>query len=204
MKSREAALEKANLDLHFAAIKSPIGGRISRTLVTVGNLVTANTTLLTTIVSIKPMYAYFDVDEPTVLNIQQAIRDGKIKSAREKDVEVPVYLGLDISEGYPYEGKLDFVDNRVDPNTGTLKLRAVFANEDEALSPGLHARIKFPWANPHKALAISERAIATNQGRKFVYVVNDKNEALERDVTLGPLQDGMRVITAGLAARAIA
>jgi len=197
LQSREAALKSANLDLHFAAIKAPIAGRISRTLVTVGNLVTANTTKLTTIVSIKPIYAYFDVDEPTVLKVQQAIREGKIQSARTS--KVPLYLGLDVGEGYPYEGVIDFVENRIDPTTGTLKIRGVFPNTDEALSPGLHARIKLPMGQPQKALAITDRAIATNQGRKFVYVVNDKNQVFERDVTLGSLENGMRIVTSGLA-----
>jgi RND family efflux transporter MFP subunit len=197
-KAREAALEQAKLDLHFADIRAPISGRISRTLVTVGNLVTANVTLLTTIVSMDPMYAYFDVDEPTVLRIQKAMREGKIESRRE--AVIPVYLGLDIDEGYPYEGTIDFVENRVDPGTGTLKVRGVFPNKDNALSPGLHARIKLPMGKPYKALAVTERAIGTNQGQKFVYVVNDKNEVVERPVTLGPLENGMRVIASGLAA----
>lgn len=196
--SREAALETANLNLHFAAIKSPISGRISRRMVTVGNLVTANTTLLTTIVSIKPIYAYFDVDEPTVLRIQQAIREGKIESARV--AKVPVYLGLDVDEGYPYEGVIDFVDNTIDPNTGTLKIRGVFPNENEALSPGLHARIKLPMGKPYQAIAIPERAIATNQGRKIAYVVDDKNVVHERVLTLGPLEGELRVIREGLQA----
>jgi RND family efflux transporter MFP subunit len=194
--AREAAVEKADLDRRFCAIKAPISGRISRRMVTVGNLVTANTSLLTTIVSMNPMYAYFDVDEPTVLKIRKAIREGKLESAR--DVEVPIYLGLDIDQDYPYKGTLDFVENRVDPNTGTLKVRGVFRNQDEALSPGLHARIKLPLGKPYKALAVTERAIGTNQGQKFVYVVNDKNEVVERAVTLGPLRDGMRVIASGL------
>ncbi len=194
--SRQAALEKANLDLHFAAIKSPIAGRISRRLVTVGNLVTANTTLLTKINSIKPIYAYFDVDEPTVLRIQQAIREGRIESARV--AKVPVYLGLDIDEGYPYQGVIDFVDNAVDPNTGTLKVRGVFANEDDALSPGLHARIKMPMGKPYQAIAIPERAIGTNQGRKIAYVVDAENRVQERPLTLGPLEGELRVIREGL------
>jgi membrane fusion protein, multidrug efflux system len=194
--AKEAALQQADLNLHFCAIKAPIAGRISRTLVTPGNLVTANITELTTIVSMSPMYAYFDVDEPTVLKVQKAIRDGKLESARTK--KLPVYLGLDIDGNYPYEGTIDFVENRVDPNTGTLKLRGVFPNSKQALSPGLHARLKLPMGKPYKALAVTERAIGTNQGQKFVYVVNDKNEVVERPVTLGVLQDGMRVIDKGL------
>jgi RND family efflux transporter MFP subunit len=195
--ARQAAVEQADLDRHFCAIKAPISGRISRTLVTVGNLITANVTQLTTIVTMDPMYAYFDVDEPTVLQIRKSIREGNLKA--DRNTNIPIELGLDIDEGYPYQGRLDFVENRVDPNTGTLKVRAVFPNPQEALSPGLHARIKLPLGKPQKALAITERAIGTNQGRKFVYIVNDKHEVVERPVTLGTLEDGMRVITAGLA-----
>lgn len=196
--ARKAAVEQANLDRRFCAIKAPISGRISRRLVTVGNLITANTTLLTTIVSMNPMYAYFDVDEPTVLKIQKAIREGKMQGSR--DTVVPLYLGLDIDKDYPYEGTLDFVENRIDPNTGTLKVRGVFPNADEALSPGLHAQIKLSLGKPYKALAVTERAIGTNQGQKFVYVVNDKNVVADRPVKLGPLRDGMRVIAEGIKA----
>ncbi len=196
LESRQAALEVANLNLHFAAIKAPISGQISRRMVTPGNLVTANTTLLTTIVTIKPMYAYFDVDEPTVLKIREAIREGKIRSARE--AQVKLYLGLDHQEGYPYEGVIDFVENRIDPNTGTLKVRGLFANTDGALAPGLHARVKLPMGQPYRALAIPDRAIATNQGRKIAYIVDKENRVRERAITVGPQQGELRVITAGI------
>jgi RND family efflux transporter MFP subunit len=194
--SRKAALETANLNLHFAAIKSPIAGRISRRLVTVGNLVTANTTLLATIVSLKPIYVYFDVDEPTVLKVRQGIREGKVTSIRQ--VQAPVYVGLDIDKDYPYEGVLDFVDPSIDPKTGTLKVRGVFPNTDDALSPGMHARVKMPIGKPYQALAIPDRAIGTNQGRKIVYVVDAQNQVRERPVTLGPLEGELRVITDGI------
>lgn len=196
MRAKQAAITQADLNLHFAAIKAPITGRIGRHLVPAGNLVAANETLLTTIVTVKPIYAYFDVDEPTVLKVRQLIREGKLKNAR--DSEVPVFLGLDNDEGYPYAGTIDFVDNRVDQGTGTLKVRAVFPNENEALSPGLHARIRMPLGKPYKALAVPERAIGTRQGMKYVFVVNDKNVVVERPVTLGLLQDRMRVITKGV------
>jgi RND family efflux transporter MFP subunit len=196
LKSRQAALETANLNLHFAAIKAPIAGRISRKFVTVGNLVTANTTRLTTIVSIRPIYVYFDVDEPTVLKVRQQIREGKVVSVRQ--VKAPVYVGLDIDNDYPYQGFLDFVDPSIDPKTGTLKIRGVFANEDDALSPGMHARVKMPIGKPYQALAIPDRAIGTNQGRKIVYVVDAENQVRERPVVLGSLQGELRVITSGI------
>jgi RND family efflux transporter MFP subunit len=198
VKSRQAQAEEARLNLHFAAIKSPIDGRISRRLVTEGNLVTANETLLTTIVSTAPVYAYFDVDEPTVLRIRQMIREGKIQDARE--TEIKVQLALDIDKGYPYEGVIDFVDNRLDPKTGTLKVRAKFANQNKALSPGLHARIKLELGQPHKELAISERAIGRTQGQKYVFLVNDENRVVEQPVTVGVLEDNLRVVTTGLKA----
>jgi RND family efflux transporter MFP subunit len=194
--AKEAQVETANLNLHFCAIESPIDGRISRTLVTEGNLVLANETLLTTIVSISPIYAYFDVDEPTVLRVQKMIREHEL-APREEEPRV-VHLGLDVDSGYPYTGVMDFVDNRIDPNTGTLKIRAVFENKDGALSPGLHARIELPLGKPHQAMMVLERAISSSQGRKYVYVVNDKNEAIERTVEVGLLQGHLRAITAGL------
>jgi multidrug efflux pump subunit AcrA (membrane-fusion protein) len=162
MRAKQASITQADLNLHFAAIKAPITGRIGRHLVPEGNLVAANETLLTTIVTVKPIYAYFDV------------------------------------EGYPYAGTINFVDNRVDQGTGTLKIRAVFPNENEALSPGLHAKIRMPLGKPYKALAVPERAIGTRQGMKYVFVVNNKNVVVERPVTLGLLQDRMRVITKGV------
>jgi len=196
IKARQAAITTADLNLHFAAIKAPITGRISRRLVNEGALVTANLTELTTIVTVKPIYAYFDVDEPTVLRLQKMIREGKLKSAKHSDVTV--YLGLDIDSDYPYPGTIDFIDNRVDQATGTLKVRAVFPNDDEALSPGLHARIRMPLGQPHKALAIPERAIGTRQGMKYVFVVNANKQVVERPVTLGLQQGKMRVVTEGV------
>ncbi|MEX2112481.1 MAG: efflux RND transporter periplasmic adaptor subunit [Pirellulales bacterium] len=196
VQAKEALVETANLNLHFCAIESPIDGRISRTLVTEGNLVIANETLLTTIVSIAPIYAYFDVDEPTVLRVQKMIREHEL--APRQEVAPIVHLGLDIDSGYPYDGTVDFVDNRIDPKTGTLKIRAVFSNQNGALSPGLHARIEMPLGKPHPALMVLERAIASSQGRKYVYVVNEKNEAIERTVQVGLLRGHLREITAGL------
>ncbi len=143
--AKEALVETANLNLHFCAIESPIDGRISRTLVTEGNLVLANETLLTTIVSIAPIHAYFDVDEPTVLRVQKMIREHEL--APRQEVAPVVHLGLDIDSGYPYEGTVDFVDNRIDPKTGTLKLRAVFANKTARSRPDCTPALRWPWAN---------------------------------------------------------
>ncbi len=132
-----AAVDRAALDLEFTQVTAPISGRISRYLITEGNLVTMNTTLLTTIVSIDPMYAYFEVDERTLLRVRELIRAGKAQSA--SDVTIPVLLGLATDEGFPHQGTINFVDNQVNPQTATLRVRGVFPNQDEYLSPGLFA-----------------------------------------------------------------
>jgi RND family efflux transporter MFP subunit len=195
-----AAVERAKLDLSFTKVTAPISGRASRYNVTVGNLVQsgeqAGGTLLTTIVSVDPMYVYFDVDEHTVLRVRQMIREGKARSAR--DVKIPAFLGLANEDGHPHRGTLDFVDNRVDPKTGTLRVRGVFPNKDEALAPGYFARVRVPIGNPHKALLVTDRAIDTDQGQKIVYLVNEKNEVVTRPVRVGARHHGLRVIDEGL------
>jgi RND family efflux transporter MFP subunit len=198
----KAAVERAKLDLDFTKVAAPVSGRISRYFVTVGNLVQAGDltggTLLTTIVSVDPMYAYFDVDEHTVLRVKQLIREGK--AGTPDDVEIPVWLGLANEVGHPHRGVINFIDNQVNPRTGTLKVRGVFPNKDEALSPGYFARVRVPIGVAHKALLITERALDTDQGQKVVYVVDGDNKVASRPVRLGALQDGLREITDGLEA----
>ena len=199
----KAAAEVLRLNLTFCRVISPIDGRASRNFIDVGNLVVADTTLLTTIVSQDPMFVYFDVDEATLLRVQKLIREGKFQSARRHD-DVPVLVGLANEPGqYPHAGRVDFVDNRVDPTTGTLKVRAmlsnpVVANEDRLFSAGLFVRVRLPLGQPRSNLLISDRAVGTDQGQKFVYVVNEKNEVDYRPVTLGQLHDGLRVVESGL------
>lgn len=192
----KATLATSKLNLGFTKIVAPIDGRAGRFLVTQGNLVQQEQTLLTTIVSVDPMYAYFDVDERTLLGIRKLIREGKAKSARE--VEWPVMLELAIESGYPHHGTINFVDNRVNPQTGTLSVRAVFPNKGEILSPGLFARIRVPIGAAHQALLITDRAIDSDQGQKIVYVVNEKNEVISRPITVGAVHDGLRVVEQGL------
>src|SRR5262245_44483719 len=196
----KAAVASRELDLEYTKVTAPVSGRVSRYLVTVGNLIQsgdqAGGTLLTTIMSVDPMYAYFDVDEGTVLRVRQLIREGKAKSARDSDV--PVWLGLANEDAYPHQGTVNFVDNQVNPRTGTLRLRGVFPNKDEALSPGYFARVRVPIGFPHQALLVSDRAIDTDQGQKIVYVVDKDNKVASRPVRLGMLHNGLRVIEAGL------
>src|SRR6202023_2090221 len=178
---------------------APVTGRVSRYMVTAGNLIQSGDqsggTLLTTIVSVDPMYAYFDVDERTVQRISQLVRECRATSA--PGMEWPVSLGLATEEGFPHQGTINFVDNQVNPKTGTLRVRGVFPNKDGALSPGFFARVRVPISPPHQALLVSDRAIDSDQGQKILYVVNDKNEVVSRAVRVGALHNGLREITDG-------
>jgi RND family efflux transporter MFP subunit len=196
----KAAVAWADLNLQYTKVIAPVSGRVSRYIVTVGNLIQSGDqnggTLLTTIVSVDPMYAYFDPDEYTVLRVRRLIREGKSKSAR--DGEVTVWLGLANEDGFPHRGTINFVDNQVNPKTGTLRLRGVFPNKDEALSPGYFARVRVPIGFPHQALLVSDRALDADQGQKVVYVVDKNNQVVSRPVRLGALHDGLREITDGV------
>ena len=142
------------------------------------------------------MYAYFDVDEHTALRVRQLVREGKSDSPR--DGGYPVSLGLANEKGHPHRGTIDFVDNQVNPKTGTIRLRGIFPNKEQVLLPGLFARVRASIGRPHKALLVSGRALDTDQGQKILYVVNEKNEVVSRTVRLGALHDGLREITDGL------
>jgi len=193
----EASRDLAQLNLTFTRVTAPITGRISRQLIDPGNMVKADETALTTIVSMDPIYAYFDQDERTLLRVRRLVRAGVLKTLQEASVSV--LLGLVDEEGFPHEGRIDFADNRVDAMTGTLRLRGVFANPQRMLSPGMFVRIRLPIGTPHAAVLVSEQALGTDQGQNFVYVVNRKNEVVHRRVNVGPLDSGMRVIEKGLA-----
>jgi RND family efflux transporter MFP subunit len=194
----EAAVQNAKLNLDFTKVTSPISGRVSRQNIDPGNLVMANQTVLTTIVSLDPIYAYFDVDERATLRFRRLLEAGKVKSAREG--KAPCLLGLaDEDDKYPHEGAINFVDNRLDPSTGTLRLRGVFDNHTGFLSPGMFVRIRVPIGQPHLAILATERAIGSDQGQKFLYVLNDKNEVVYREVQIGAFENGLRVIDSGLA-----
>jgi RND family efflux transporter MFP subunit len=196
----KAVVASRQLDLDYTKVTAPVSGRVSRYVVTVGNLIQSGDqnggTLLTTIVSVDPMYAYFDVDEHTVLRVRQLVREGKADSPREGSV--PVWLGLANEVGHPHEGMINFVDNQVNPKTGTMRLRGVFPNKEQILAPGLFARVRVPIGRPHKSLLVSERALDTDQGQKILYVVNEKNEVVSRPIRVGALHNGLRAIEDGL------
>jgi membrane fusion protein, multidrug efflux system len=198
LKAAQAALELAKLNLSFTRVTSPIDGRISNQKIDPGNMVQADQTPLTTIVAMDPMYAWFYVDERTELRIRRLIREKKIQSSQ--DAPMPVFMGLADQQGqFPYEGTINFVDNRNDAGSGTIGVRAIFPNPQRMLSPGLFARFRLPIGKPHSAVLIAEQALISDQGQKFVYLVNDKNEVVYRHVTPGSVQDGLCVIEDGLA-----
>jgi RND family efflux transporter MFP subunit len=196
----KSVLASRQLDLEYTKVIAPVSGRVSRYVVTVGNLIQSGDqnggTLLTTIVSVDPMYSYFDVDEYTALRVRQLVREGKSDSPRAGGY--PVFLGLANEQGHPHEGTINFVDNQVNPRTGTIRVRGVFPNKQEHLLPGLFARVRVPIGRPHTARLVSDRVLDTDQGQKILYVVNDKNEVVSRPVRLGALHDGLREITDGL------
>jgi RND family efflux transporter MFP subunit len=196
----KATVVSRQLDLDYTKVIAPVSGRASRYVVTVGNLIQAGDqsggTLLTTIMSIDPMYAYFDVDEHTALRVRQLAREGKSDSPR--DGGYPVSLGLANDEGHPHKGTINFVDNQVNPKTGTIRVRGVFPNKEQVLLPGLFGRVRSPIGRAHKALLITDRALDTDQGQKILYLVNDTNEVVTRLVRVGALHDGLREITDGL------
>jgi RND family efflux transporter MFP subunit len=194
--SATASRDRAKLNLSYTKINAPISGRISRRMIDPWNVVKAEETPLTTIVSLDPMWAYFDVDEPNVLRLRRLARAGKIKDIQA--ARMPVLLGLSDEEGFPHQGVVDFTDNQVDGNTGTLRMRGVFSNEDRLLSPGLFVRIRLPIGAPHQALLVAELALGRDQSQKYVFVVNDKKEVEYRRVKVGRLYHGLREVLDGL------
>jgi RND family efflux transporter MFP subunit len=189
----KAARDLAKLNVEFTKVRAPQSGRISRRYIDPGNMVKADETALTTIVSLDPVYAYFDLDERSTLKGQRLLREGKIRW--DQDHPLPLFLGLADEEGqYPRRGEIDFADNRVDPDTGTWRLRATCQNPDGALYPGLYVRVRLPIGQPYKALLVSEQALGTDQGQKFVYVVDKANKVDYRRVKLGRIHGGLRAI----------
>jgi len=249
--SSKANLEIYRLNLQYTRVTSPIDGQVSRYFLTLGNLVNQDQTLLTTVVSLDPMYAYFDVDQRTLLRIRQEINAGKVRSRRASRTsgpelqinkslavlglidpfgatislpttvgalglattdslvgapEIPLLLGMPGTNQYPHQGVINFSNNQLNPNTGSISVRGIFPNPKPAnglrlMSPGMFVRIRLPIGSPHPAVLVIDRAIQSEQGQKYVYVVGEGDKAEYRQVVTGPLQDdGLRVITSGLAA----
>lgn len=191
LQAAKAALKVAQLNLEYTRITAPIAGRVSRAEVTVGNLVApGNGPALTSLVSADRIYAAFDVDEQSYLKVVSG----------SKGKALPIHLGLADDEGYSLEGKLSSVDNRLDSSSGTIRLRALVDNPDGKLLPGLYARIRLGAASQRDALLVDEKAVGTDQARRFVLVVGEGNQTAYREVQLGSIQDGLRVVESGLKA----
>lgn len=195
----EGALKAAQLNVEFTHVMAPIAGRVSRHLVTAGNLVQGSdgaSTLLTSIVSLDPIYIYFDVDEATYLRNNRLWFEGKRPSSR--DTPNPVQVTLTGEMKPSHDGKMDFIDNRLDVSTGTLRSRAVIPNKDLSILPGQFGRVRLIGSAPYEALLLPDTAVATDQSRKIVFVVKDDNTVEAKPVTLGPLDEGLRVIREGI------
>lgn len=187
----QAALTAAKLNLAYTRITAPVDGRVSRAEVTVGNIVSAGAgPALTTLVSVSPIYAAFDVDEQSFLKFINPSRAGKTAA--------PVALGLANEAAYSRAGRVSSVDNRLDISSGTIRVRAVFENKDGSLLPGLYARIRLGGGAAHPAVLVDEKAIGTDQAKRFVLVLDDKNHAAYREVQLGAMHEGLRVVESGL------
>jgi multidrug efflux system membrane fusion protein len=190
----ESAVAMAELNLSFAEVRSPIDGQTSRAQLTKGNLAQADQTVLTTVVSQDPIYVYFDCDEQSYLRFQERVHRGSGVSSAN-----PVRVALANETGFPHIGRVDFLDNQVNPSTGTIRARVVLSNPDHLFTPGLYARVQLESTGAVKALLVDDKAILTDQDRKYVYVVGPGNVAQRKDVVTGGMADGLRLIQSGLA-----
>ena len=196
----KAALDSARLDLEYTEVRAPIDGRVSRALLTEGNYVSGNAgsaSLLTTVVSVNPVYVHADIDEDTLLKFNELVYSKKLDTTA--DGKIPVELELADEDNFPHQGYIESFDNKLDPDTGSILLRAVFPNDDGRIMPGLFARIRIPLSERHDALLIDERSIGTDQANKFVLTLTPTNTVQYQAVELGPLVDGKRVVRSGLA-----
>ncbi|MBO1748457.1 efflux RND transporter periplasmic adaptor subunit [Stenotrophomonas indicatrix] len=200
VQAAQAEVDAARLNLEFTKVRAPIDGRAGRAMVTAGNLVTAgdSASVLTTLVSLDTVFVYFDADESTFLRYAQMARKGERPS--ERDSELPVKIGLSGEEGYPHSGKVDFLDNQVTRSTGTIRVRALLDNADRQFTPGLFARVQLLGSGQFQAMLIDDKAVLTDQDRKYVYVVDKDGKAQRRDIRLGRTAEGLRIVEQGLAA----
>ncbi|WP_430543621.1 efflux RND transporter periplasmic adaptor subunit [Stenotrophomonas acidaminiphila] len=199
VQAAQAAVDAARLNLEFTKVRAPIDGRAGRAMVTAGNLVTAgdSASVLTTLVSLDTVHVYFDADEGTFLRYARMARTGERPS--ERDQALPVKVALSGEEGFPHAGKVDFLDNQVARSTGTIRVRALLDNRDRQFTPGLFARVRLLGSGAFEAMLIDDRAVLTDQDRKYVYVVDKEGKAQRRDVQLGRSAEGLRIVEAGLA-----
>jgi multidrug efflux system membrane fusion protein len=198
LRAAQAQLEQARLNLSYTQVRAPISGRVGKLEITVGNLVSAGpgAPVLTTLVSVSPIYASFDTDEQVVVRALGSLPGGS--SARAALSRIPVRMGTSATDETPYEGHLQLIDNQVDVKSGTIRVRATFDNKDGTLIPGQFARIRMGQAQAAKALLVNERAIGTDQNKKFVWVIGADNKAEYREIQLGASAEGMRVVKSGL------
>ena len=199
LKAAQATLKTAQLNLGYTEVRAPVTGRVGKREITVGNLIAAGpgSPLLTTIVSTSPIYASFNADEQVVLRALNALGED---NAASKTGRIPVKMGTATSDGTPFEGHMQLIDNQVDPRSGTVRVRAVFDNKDGRLIPGQFVRLQMGQPKTERALMINERAVGTDQNKKYVMVVTQDNKAEYREVTLGVAVDGLRMVTGGLKA----
>lgn len=190
----EATVQLAQTNLEYCTITAPFAGRVSRRTVDPGNIIKANETVLTTILTLDPIYAYFEVDERTLLRLRRLITQAP-SAAPSKTI---VQISLSDESGYSRTGVVDFMDNQVNSSTGTIRMRAVVENKSNLLSPGLFCRLRLPIGSPHQAVLIPEETIVSDQGQKYVFVVNEKEEVTQRPIVMGFQMDKMRVIEKGL------
>lgn len=191
----EAAVDDAKLNMSFTEVRAPISGRASRAVATVGNLARADDTLLTTVVSQDPVYVYFDCDEQSYLRYLAQRTSAASRALRGNLVQI----GLANESGFPHAGTVDFLDNRLDPATGTIRARVRLANPDGVFTPGLYTRVQLTSSTDSNALLVDDRAILTDQDRKYVYVIGPDNKALRRDITIGRMIGSERIVERGLA-----
>ena len=193
MHAAEAAVATAKLNLDFTEVRSPIAGRVSRALLTLGNLVQSDQTVLTSVVSQDPVYVYFQPDEQSFLRYRELARKGERASS-----DNAVRVGLASEAGFPHSGTVNFVNNKVDAATGTINVRATVPNPDGVFLPGLYARVQLEGRAEHMAMLIDDKAIMTDQDRKYVYVLGPEDKAKRKDIVLGNLQEGLREVQSGL------
>lgn len=197
--SADAARDYAKLDLDFTEVRAPISGRVSRALITEGNYVTGGSgagTVLTTIVSVDPVYVYADVDEESLLKFAALVKAGKVETNAEG--HIPVQLQLADEEGFPHTGYVESFDNHLDEGTGSIVLRALFGNGDGRIVPGLFARIRLPMSDKHPAVLLADRAIGTDQARKYVLTLTSSNTVAYQPIELGSEIEGKRIVRSGL------